>query len=198
MTFQPKIRKIEKKDNMRVIGMFCDFFQDLLMSMDGISRDDFLKRQQARIDTASRNGFGYVALNSNSPQGYLLYQREPGALFIDQLYVNPIFRGNGFGKELIRQVARQSLMDCQWVTLQLPTRQNKDYENAKGFYSSLGFEFRSSDSYFLDSMVLKPEQASRLFVKKEAGKICPSLDFSFSSPCRIAVNNMCSLCRDSR
>lgn len=197
-----EVRRVQERDLMRIFG-FCEcLFGDVLSIMKPRDRERKLRSFMEGLETTAKKGTGFIGLSAGTPQAYLSYLVHPGNLFIEHLYVHPLFRGYHLGSSLVREAARVALFEDALLELKLPQRTSEDYLAARKFYINLGFNFVPGDDTSLDRMTMRAEQM-RGMLAREARAVKPCADcyspaVYFVSPSRIAMDRcvLCESCRD--
>ena len=144
------IRKIERKDKEIYLSMAKDFYASDAVLIH-VGEDHFrsafeeLMRSDTYLECFIFEWDGAVA-------GYALlvktYSQEAGglAIWIDELYVSPQFRGRGIGHEFFSYLYRTRPGDVRRFRLEV----EKENEGAVKLYRSLGFSPLPYDQMIVD------------------------------------------------
>lgn len=148
------VRKAGPEDAQALLPLVADYWA--FESIAGFDAKRLLP-QIERLLAEPGLGAGWIALDDDTPVGYLLgvfvFSLEHMGLTaeIDEFFVHPAARGTGTGAELLRAAeAEFARLGCTNVSLQL----SRDNEAGRRFYR--GFGYRERPGFELLDKMLSP------------------------------------------
>lgn len=135
-----EIRPAKKKDIPLILQFIKDLAEYEKLSHEVVATEDILRKSLFGRRKVAEVVFGYYQKKPVSFavffHNFSTFLGKPG-IYIEDLYVKPDYRGKGFGKKMLRYLARLAKQrDCgrlEWWVLDW----NK---SAIGFYEKLGAE----------------------------------------------------------
>lgn len=131
------LRKAEKSDSAEILKFIKELadFEKLLDKVEAT-----VESIENTIFATNTNIFAVIAEVDNKPVAFMVYFLNYSTfvskqgIYLEDLYVNPEYRGSGIGKEMLRYLAQEAIDKnygrVEWSVL--------NWNPARKFYESLG------------------------------------------------------------
>ncbi|MBC87335.1 MAG: N-acetyltransferase [Bdellovibrionaceae bacterium] len=153
MSTQTKIRNAEEQDIPVILNFIRQLAEYEKLSHEVVVNEELIKKSLFLSD--HKAAYCILAFSDNQPAGFALYFKNfstfkgrPG-IYLEDLFVDPKYRGKGIGKKLLQELARRALESnfarLEWSVLDWNTPAIQFYESIGAKKMEEWFTFRMTE-----------------------------------------------------
>ena len=153
MSTQTKIRNAEEQDIPVILNFIRQLAEYEKLSHEVVVNEELIKKSLFLSD--HKAAYCILAFSDTQPAGFALYFKNfstfkgrPG-IYLEDLFVDPKYRGKGIGKKLLQELARRALESnfarLEWSVLDWNTPAIQFYESIGAKKMEEWFTFRMTE-----------------------------------------------------
>ena len=153
MSTQTKIRNAEEQDIPVILNFIRQLAEYEKLSHEVVVNEELIKKSLFLSD--HKAAYCILAFSDNQPAGFALYFKNfstfkgrPG-IYLEDLFVDPKYRGKGIGKKLLQELARRALESnfarLEWSVLDWNPPAIQFYESIGAKKMEEWFTFRMTE-----------------------------------------------------
>tara|TARA_B100000749_G_scaffold280897_1_gene280766 strand:- start:38461 stop:38949 length:489 start_codon:yes stop_codon:yes gene_type:complete len=153
LSTQTKIRNAEEQDIPVILNFIRQLAEYEKLSHEVVVNEELIKKSLFLSD--HKAAYCILAFSDNQPAGFALYFKNfstfkgrPG-IYLEDLFVDPKYRGKGIGKKLLQELARRALESnfarLEWSVLDWNTPAIQFYESIGAKKMEEWFTFRMTE-----------------------------------------------------